>query len=126
MDDVQRRRRRRFDRRGSQDVVVCVAVSDAAPVRLNGRWQRRLAVAAVSGLLVAAAAAFAITERSKLTPSPIAGTRVAKTFSPVCRCITDSASIRFRLRLPTRPIVISFDNGYRSQYTHALPVLRRL
>src|SRR5579864_1765818 len=28
--------------------------------------------------------------------------------------------------LPPRPIVISFDNGYRSQYTQALPVLRRL
>ncbi len=27
---------------------------------------------------------------------------------------------------PGRPIVLSFDNGYRSQYTQALPVLRRL
>jgi peptidoglycan/xylan/chitin deacetylase (PgdA/CDA1 family) len=27
---------------------------------------------------------------------------------------------------PGRPIVLSFDNGYQSQYTHALPVLRRL
>jgi peptidoglycan/xylan/chitin deacetylase (PgdA/CDA1 family) len=27
---------------------------------------------------------------------------------------------------PGRPIVISFDNGYRSQYTNALPVLRDL
>ncbi len=27
---------------------------------------------------------------------------------------------------PGRPIVISFDNGYQSQYTQALPVLRRL
>jgi peptidoglycan/xylan/chitin deacetylase (PgdA/CDA1 family) len=27
---------------------------------------------------------------------------------------------------PGRPIVISFDNGYRSQFTNALPVLRRL
>jgi peptidoglycan/xylan/chitin deacetylase (PgdA/CDA1 family) len=27
--------------------------------------------------------------------------------------------------LPTRPIVLTFDNGYRSQYTAALPVLRR-
>ena len=27
---------------------------------------------------------------------------------------------------PGHPIVISFDNGYRSQYTNALPVLRRL
>jgi peptidoglycan/xylan/chitin deacetylase (PgdA/CDA1 family) len=29
-------------------------------------------------------------------------------------------------RLPRQPVVVSFDNGYRSQYTHALPVLRRL
>lgn len=28
--------------------------------------------------------------------------------------------------LPSKPIVISFDNGYRTQYTHALPILRRL
>src|ERR1700747_2657232 len=28
--------------------------------------------------------------------------------------------------LPQRPVVISFDNGYHSQYTEALPVLRRL
>jgi peptidoglycan/xylan/chitin deacetylase (PgdA/CDA1 family) len=27
---------------------------------------------------------------------------------------------------PGRPIVLSFDNGYRTQYTHALPVLRAL
>jgi peptidoglycan/xylan/chitin deacetylase (PgdA/CDA1 family) len=31
-----------------------------------------------------------------------------------------------RAQLPPRPIVLSFDNGYRTQYTHALPVLRRL
>jgi len=52
----------------------------------------------MSGLLVATAAAFAITERLKLTPSPIFGTRVSKTFSPVCGCLTRSASISFRLR----------------------------
>jgi peptidoglycan/xylan/chitin deacetylase (PgdA/CDA1 family) len=28
--------------------------------------------------------------------------------------------------LPPHPIVLSFDNGYRTQYTKALPVLRRL
>jgi peptidoglycan/xylan/chitin deacetylase (PgdA/CDA1 family) len=28
--------------------------------------------------------------------------------------------------LPLRPIVLSFDNGYHSQYSRALPVLRRL
>src|SRR5205085_4839992 len=27
---------------------------------------------------------------------------------------------------PGRPIVLSFDNGYRTQYTRALPILRRL
>jgi peptidoglycan/xylan/chitin deacetylase (PgdA/CDA1 family) len=27
---------------------------------------------------------------------------------------------------PGKPIVLSFDNGYRSQYTNALPVLREL
>jgi peptidoglycan/xylan/chitin deacetylase (PgdA/CDA1 family) len=28
--------------------------------------------------------------------------------------------------LPRRPVVLSFDDGYRSDYSHALPVLRRL
>ena len=31
-----------------------------------------------------------------------------------------------RARLPVRPIVLSFDNGYRTQFTRALPTLRRL
>jgi peptidoglycan/xylan/chitin deacetylase (PgdA/CDA1 family) len=34
-------------------------------------------------------------------------------------------SWRTRTALPPRPVVISFDNGYRTQYTVALPVLRR-
>ena len=29
-------------------------------------------------------------------------------------------------RLPSKPIVITFDNGYRSQYANALPILRRM
>ena len=58
----------------------------------SGRTQRWLALATIGGLLAATAAAFAITERLKLTPSPILGTRVSKTFSPICRCATGSAS----------------------------------
>lgn len=55
--------------------------------------------ALVAALLVATALAFAYTEQLKLTPSPIFGTRVpAKTFSPLCRCETDTATIGFRLR----------------------------
>lgn len=52
----------------------------------------------VVALLSATAAAFAYTERLKLTPSPILGTRVDKVFSPVCDCPTATAAIRFRLR----------------------------
>lgn len=64
----------------------------------NARVQPLLAVAVVGGLLVATGAAFVVTERLKLEKSPIAGTRVTKTFSPVCACAGDSASILFRLR----------------------------
>lgn len=63
-----------------------------------GRIQTWLALATVTGLLVATAAAFVITERLKLTPSPILDTLVTKTFSPVCACDTRSAMVTFRLR----------------------------
>ena len=60
---------------------------------------RYVSVALVAALLVASGLAFAITERLKLTPSPILGTEVPnKFFSPVCECTTDVAIIRFRLR----------------------------
>lgn len=62
------------------------------------RAQHWLAVVTVGGLLLATVAAFLITEKLKLTKSPISGTRVAKTFSPVCVCNTDTASVSFRLR----------------------------
>lgn len=51
----------------------------------------------VAALLVATAVAFVYTEKLKLTPSPILGTRVDKAFSPVCDCDTDTATISFRL-----------------------------
>jgi peptidoglycan/xylan/chitin deacetylase (PgdA/CDA1 family) len=36
-----------------------------------------------------------------------------------------AASWREGRPLPAKPVVLSFDNGYQSQYTHALPILRR-
>ena len=62
--------------------------------------QRVLSTAALVGLLIATAAAFAITERLKLVKSPIYGTQVANhgRFSPVCHCQTSRATIRIKLR----------------------------
>ena len=52
------------------------------------------------GLLIATAAAFAITEKLKLEKSPITGTKVSSAFSPVCGCARDKAliSVKFRHR----------------------------
>jgi flagellar hook capping protein FlgD len=61
--------------------------------------------ALVAALLVATAAAFAYTERLKLTPTPIKGTNVDKLFSPVCECETGQARIVFRLRKRDRVTV---------------------
>lgn len=65
--------------------------------------------ALVAALLVATAAAFAYTERLKLTPSPILRTRVDKLISPVCECATASAHIGFRLRRHDRVTVTILD-----------------
>jgi hypothetical protein len=63
---------------------------------------RAAPAALVAALLAATSAAFVVTEKLKLTRSPIIGPTVAKVFSPVCDCPTDSAEIRFRLRSPDR------------------------
>jgi flagellar hook assembly protein FlgD len=60
--------------------------------------QRVLSTVVLVGLLLATAAAFAITEHLKLIKSPIYGTRVTKAFSPVCHCATAKAKISFKLR----------------------------
>lgn len=60
--------------------------------------QRVLTTVTLLGLLVATAAAFAITEHLKQIKSPIAGTRVSKVLSPTCHCATDKANVRVRLR----------------------------
>jgi hypothetical protein len=60
--------------------------------------QRVLSTVTLLGLLVATAAAFAITERLKLVKSPVFGTVVSKRLSPVCGCALAKATIRVKLR----------------------------
>ena len=60
--------------------------------------QRLLTTATLVGLLVATAAAFAITERLKLTKSAVYGTVIDTRISPTCGCIYRRASIFFKLR----------------------------
>ena len=83
----------------------------------------------VLALLVGSAAAFAVTERLKLEPSPIAGTLVDKTFSPVCDCPTDRAKISFRLRKPetmTVDLLDSSDHSVRTLVVHKHAPVGRL
>ena len=60
--------------------------------------QRVLTTATLVGLLVATAAAFAITERLKLVKSPISGTRISTVFSPTCGCAKRKANISVKFR----------------------------
>ena len=60
--------------------------------------QRLLTTATIAGLLIATAAAFAITERLKLTKSAVYGTKVSHGLSPTCGCARGKAKISFRLR----------------------------
>jgi flagellar hook capping protein FlgD len=64
----------------------------------------------VLGLLGGTAAAFAVTEHLKLVRSPIYRTKVDQVFSPVCRCSTQKAHIRFYLRRADR-LTLSIENG---------------
>jgi hypothetical protein len=60
--------------------------------------QRFLIPATLVGLLIATAAAFAITERLKLTKSAVTGTKISKVFSPSCGCARGNANIKVVLR----------------------------
>jgi hypothetical protein len=60
--------------------------------------QRLLTTATIAGLLIATAAAFAVTERLKLTKSAVYGTKVSHGLSPTCGCYSGQARISFKLR----------------------------
>jgi flagellar hook assembly protein FlgD len=79
--------------------------------------QRVLTTVTLLGLLVATAAAFAITEHLKLIRSPVFGTLVTKVFSPVCNCASDTAAIRIKLRHADRVTVTIVDSGHKKVAT---------
>ena len=76
--------------------------------------QRVLTTVTLLGLLVATAAAFAITEHLKLIKSPVYGTLVSKELSPVCgpHCPTRKAAIRIKLRHADRVTVTIVDSHH--------------
>ncbi|MHB8469890.1 MAG: FlgD immunoglobulin-like domain containing protein [Gaiellaceae bacterium] len=60
--------------------------------------QRLLSTAVLAGLLIATAAAFAVTERLKLEKSPVYGTKITPRLSPTCGCASRRATILLKLR----------------------------
>jgi hypothetical protein len=75
--------------------------------------QRVLTTATLVGLLVATAAAFAITERLKLVKSPITGTRISAVFSPTCGCARAKANISVKFRRRDIATVSVLDSNLR-------------
>ena len=60
--------------------------------------QRLLSTAVLAGLLIATAAAFAVTERLKLEKAPIFGTKISPQISPTCGCARGKATILLKFR----------------------------
>jgi hypothetical protein len=88
--------------------------------------QRVLTTATLVGLLVATAAAFAITERLKLVKSPIYGTLISPVFSPKCGCArfsTATVSLKFRHRDHVTVTILSSKRVVRT-LAFELPVPR--
>jgi hypothetical protein len=81
--------------------------------------QRVLTTVTLLGLLVATAAAFAITEHLKLIRSPVYGTLVSKFFSPVCDCSLSRASVRIKLRHRDHVTVTILDSRHHRVATIA-------
>ena len=87
--------------------------------------QRVLTTVTLLGLLVATAAAFAITEHLKLVKSDVAGVEIPlKVFSPTChRCDTSKATVGVRLRHTGHVTVTIVDAAGRRVATIASGVL---
>jgi hypothetical protein len=78
---------------------------------------RTLTTLLVLALLGGTAAAFAVTERLKLVPSPIIAPEVTEAFAPGCDCPTRAATVRFRLREDDRLTVSIVDEETKTVET---------
>ncbi len=87
--------------------------------------QRVLTTVTLLGLLVATAAAFAITEHLKLEKSPVSIGQISSVLSPVCDCPTAKAHVRFKLRQTGRVTVVIVDADGHKVATIAPNVLAR-
>jgi biotin carboxylase len=83
----------------SRKLVVRTSSADRAFDRGLRRLRTRWLLPIVVGLSLVLGAAYALvhSEQTKLQQALLLGTRVDKTFSPVCHCATDVAHITFRL-----------------------------
>jgi hypothetical protein len=85
--------------------------------------QRVFTTVTLLGLLVATAAAFAITEHLKLIKSDLFGTEVSKVLAPGCDCATSKAIVRIRLRHTGHVTVTIVDSAGHKVATIASSVL---
>jgi hypothetical protein len=88
--------------------------------------QRVLTSVTLLGLLVATAAAFAITEHLKLEKSAVYGLQVSKYLSPVCGrdCTTSTATIQVKLRHPDH-VTVTIADADGNEVATALPAKRK-
>jgi flagellar hook assembly protein FlgD len=89
--------------------------------------QRILSTAVIVGLLAATAAAFAITERLKLTKSPITATKVVRAYVSPGAHTTAAVAIRFRRR---DRVTVTIQDSHRHEvdtlaYRELVPRARR-
>jgi flagellar hook assembly protein FlgD len=86
--------------------------------------QRLLTTFVLVGLLVATAAAFAITERLKLTKSPIYGTQLSHkgVFSPKCGCTRSRLTVAIKLR-KVDDVTVRFLDAHK-EAVRELPTVR--
>jgi peptidoglycan/xylan/chitin deacetylase (PgdA/CDA1 family) len=118
-----------FDRRSAAVVLVAALAACGATYPPPRTFARSTAAVPILVYhVIAAAPAAAPFPGLYLAPTLFAGQMRALARAGYHAVTLDAVRSAWAGRgpLPPHPIVLSFDNGYRTQYTRALPVLRRL